>query len=213
MPCWNIHLSEARNEKWNSSQLKDFMDFIDFLMEWTYRIPCQSDKKCFAEAVLLKGGFNILSNPFSTNDRKSDCLTQATIQVILEDLIIVPCHKMAYAPFIEAKFKVRNNKIVGIESNNPEMLIGRNSFKDTAMPHCETCLLKYLCQKDCLGSQLETTGDPFSPIPTVCKLEHAKVYSLIKALKKFDLYNIIYSRLSPNHKHSLDIIKELLLKK
>lgn len=206
---WNIYLSKAKNEKWDSGQLKDFADFIYFSTEWTCRVLCRGDKNCFADAILSRGGFDILSNPFLVGDEKSEHSTQAAIWVMLDNLTIVPHHEMSRVPFVEAKFKTKNNKIVGIENKNLEMLIGRISSKDTTLPHCEICLLKYLCQKNCLSSQLETTGDPFSPIPTVCKLEHVYIFSLIKALEKLDLYNMIYSKLDPDRKNSLDIIRSL----
>ena len=61
-----------------------------------------------------------------------------------------------------------------------------------------------------LGSQFETTGDLFSPIPTVCQLEHAKIYAMIKTYKKLNLYNKIYSILKENKKDSLDLFNEIM---
>jgi radical SAM protein with 4Fe4S-binding SPASM domain len=209
IPYWGLYLLEVRNTEWTGKQLKKFMDFIDFLVEWTFKVACHSDKQQFAKAVLQEKIFNILSGPFVKTNRGLGCSIQMTMQLRLGDLSIIPCHRTSYQPYIGARFKVKNNEIVGIEGNNPETMIGVTTFEGNCLPFCETCPIKYICTKGCLGSQFETTGDMFSPIPTVCKLEHAKISSLISSLKKFDLYDIIYSRLDEKQKLSLAVLEKL----
>jgi radical SAM protein with 4Fe4S-binding SPASM domain len=208
---WSLYLLEVRNSEWTDRQYKHFIEFLDFLVGWTFDF-CNRDKNKFIEAVFHQKGFNILMNSFSQTGRGIGCSIQATLQVRLGNLTIVPCHRTSYESFVGAEFVVKNNKIVGIESRNLEMMIGTTSFTASELPYCETCPLKYLCAKGCLGSQFETNGDPFLPIPTVCKLEHAKVYGLVMALKKYGLYDIMYLSSGPRQKLSLDLIEQLLLK-
>jgi hypothetical protein len=49
-------------------------------------------------------------------------------------------------------------------------------------------LKKYNCTLGCLGSQFEANGDEFSPIPTVCQLEHAKMLGLVKGAKEIGIW-------------------------
>jgi radical SAM protein with 4Fe4S-binding SPASM domain len=212
IPYWSLYLLEVRNVEWTQKQLKDFMDFLDFLMEWMFKTACNNDKEAFANAVLQNKVFNILSGPFVRTNRGLGCSVQTTMQLRLGDLSIVPCHRTSYRPYIEAKFKVKNNEIVGIEGNNPETMIGITTLEGNCLPFCETCPIKYICTKGCLGSQFETTGDMFSPIPTVCKLEHSKIISILSALRRLNLYDMIYSRLDKNQKLSLDTLEELSAK-
>ena len=210
IPFWYIYLLEVRNVEWSKSQLKDFMDFIDFLIEWTYCIPCKKNPDYFLDFVFRKRGYNILHNSLTSVGRGMGCSIQGTFQIRLGDLTIVPCYRTSYSPFILGKFIVKDNKIIGIESKNPELMIGEIGFDGKTAPVCESCLLKYLCSMGCLGSQFKTTGDLFSPIPTVCQLEHAKIYAMIKTYKRLNLYGKIYQSLSENKKTSLNLLEEII---
>ena len=53
-----------------------------------------------------------------------------------------------------------------------------------ATPHCDTCVYNKFCIKGCAGSQYENTGDLFFPIPSVCKLEKAKISTTINYYQK-----------------------------
>ena len=211
IPHWNIYLLEVRNSDWSKKQLSDFIKFIDFLVYWTFKNKCESNKEIFTNFVLNRKGYNILSNSLTKTGRGVGCSIQSTMQIRMGDLSIVPCHRTSYTPFLEAKFKVKNNRINGIESINPEVLIGITSFQGENMPYCENCTIKYLCSKGCMGSQFEINGDMFTPIPTVCKLEHAKIYALLKSLKKYGLYDNIYKSIGSNQKKSFDLVEDLLL--
>ena len=49
---------------------------------------------------------------------------------------------------------------------------------------CDTCPLNYFCLKGCFGSQIESTGDPFMPIPGVCKFFEEKFKFLTDKYEK-----------------------------
>jgi len=209
----NIYLLEVRNKEWNKQQIKKFMEFIEFLIGWTYRGPCKKNPDAYLNFLFKDRGFNILRAPLITIGRGMGCSLQSTLCIRLGDLTIAPCHRTSYPPFILGKFIVKNGKIIGIEAKNPELMIGIISFDQKNSPMCESCLLKYLCIGGCLGSQYETTGDLFSPIPTVCQLEHAKILAMIKAYKRLGLYDKIYSRLNEDKKASLDLLEEIIKEK
>ncbi len=210
IPPQSIYLLEVRNEEWNMEQIKSFMEFIEFLIEWTYSEVCDRNPEYFMDFLFTKKGYNILTNPFTRVGRGLGCSIQSTFFLRLGDLAMVPCHRTSYSPFVLAKFRIKNKKIAGIESKNPELTAGISSFEGKNAPFCETCPMKYTCSFGCLGSQYEATGDLFSPIPTVCLLEHAKIYAMMKTYKKLNLYGLIYDKISEEKKAGLDIFQELM---
>ncbi len=210
IPFFNIYLLEVRNVEWSKKQIKEFMRFIEFLIEWTYYFPCQKNKGNFLDFVFNKKGYNILHSPLTTVGRGIGCSLQSTFHLRLGDLTFIPCHRTSYSPFELGRFIVKNGRIIGIESKNPELLIGSITFDIKTAPICESCPLKYLCSGGCLGAQYETTGDLFSPIPTVCQLEHAKILTMIKTYKRLGIYDRIFEKLNKDKKVSLNLLEEFI---
>jgi len=211
IPFSNIYLLEVRNPEWSKKQTKEFGEFIEFLIEWTFNYACSRNRDLFLDCLFGKRGYNILSNPLSTVGRGLGCSFQSTLYVRVGDLTIVPCHRTSYTPFILGKFRVENGKIAGIEAVDPELFVASISFDFRNQPQCESCLIKHLCSGGCLGAQFEATGDMFSPIPTVCRLEHFKILSMIRAYEKLGVYEMIKERVSKEKQASLEAIEENLL--
>ncbi|GAI83471.1 unnamed protein product [marine sediment metagenome] len=105
-----------------------------------------------------------------------------------------------------AHFEIADGRITGIKADNPELMIAIASLDNKNQPMCEQCLIKDLCSGGCLGSQLETTGDLFSPIPTVCRLEHAKIQAMVNTYKKLGLFESICNQVTPEKKYALEAI-------
>jgi len=162
IPFHNIYLLEVRNQEWTLHQTKLFGDFVRFLIHWSYRKVGRAN---FLDFLFKKRGFNILTASLSTHGRGIGCSFQSALYLRLGDLAIVPCHRTCYKPFVIGRFKVDKGKIVGVEANNIELGVMKAAFHTNTFPYCETCLIKSLCSFGCLGAQLETTGDMFTPIP------------------------------------------------
>jgi len=210
LPFFNIYLLEVRNVEWTDWQIKEYMKFIEFLIEWTFKHPCKSDPKKFMKFLFTLKGYNILSAPLTNTGRGIGCSLQSCLYIRMGDLAIVPCHRTSYPQNTLAKFIVENNKIVGIEAVNPELLIGTKTFHYYSQPQCEVCTIKYLCQAQCLGSMLEVTGDMFSPIPMVCKLFHAKMMAMIKGFKKVNMYKNILNYIDERKAMSFRFIEKIM---
>ena len=208
-PWHSIYLLEVRNKEWNEKQIAEFESFIGFLIKWAYNNPCKKNTNAFIQ-FLFRDGFNILRSPLSKVGRGLGCSIQSTVQLRVGDLGFTVCHRSSYAPFITAHFEVKDGKITGIKAKNPEMMIGVVSLGWGNQPMCEMCPLKYLCSLGCLGSQFETTGDLFSPIPTVCKLEHAKIRTMIKTYKELKILDHICSLISPEKAEALRHMEKLI---
>ncbi|MEW6106319.1 MAG: hypothetical protein AB1563_08160, partial [Bacillota bacterium] len=66
-----------------------------------------------------------------------------------------------------------------------------------------------MCAKGCLGSQYESTGDFLSPIPTVCQLEHGKLWGMIEGYKSTGLWNRFLTWIDENAVYRLRKLEEM----
>lgn len=143
------------------------------------------------------------------------CTVCDSLTVRIGDMAICPCHRTAYNKLLYGHFVLKDNKIIDIEGNNPEIasriLLGNNNL---CSPKCDACPYNPLCLKGCFGSQYETNKDPFFPIEDVCKLMKAKYnfivqsyisYGAIDYLKSISPYNLHY----PQAQQFLKILEEL----
>jgi len=209
IPYWFIYLLEVRNPEWHPEQLREFGDFLQFLVKWTFHNIHKGDKYKFLEFLFKLKGYNIL-DPFSTVGRGIGCAIQSMLYVRLSDLKIVPCHRTSYKQFELAEFKVENGKIVGIKAINPELLITIYSFDARNFPYCEQCPIQNLCSHGCLGAQCEFTGDLFTPFPTLCQLELTKIINIVKALKDIGVLDLVKSTVTPEIRRDIENVEEML---
>jgi len=194
IPWWSIYLLEVRNPEWTKEQIRIFGDFVEFLVKWTFKNRLKEDVRRYVHFTFKLRGYNIL-NPFSGVGRGLGCSVQAMLYVRLSDLAIVPCHRTSYDEFVYGYFKTENDKIIGVKAKNIELLNAVYSFVAENQPYCEYCPIKEVCSKGCLGAQYEFNGDLFTPIPTVCALEHEKIKRIIKATKDIGVYEYIVNEL------------------
>jgi radical SAM protein with 4Fe4S-binding SPASM domain len=204
----NMYLLEVRNNNWSYEQIKKFGEFIEFLLLWLWD-HYEHDKDRFFRALITKGNFNILINSLTTVGRGMGCGIQSTMHVRLGDLSIFPCHRLMKDYFKIGSFNVEDGKITDVKACNVELGILIKSTDRRSFPFCETCLIKELCTGQCLGSCHETHGDPFAPIPVVCKLELMKVLTIHSTIKKIGLYHD-YLRLFSNKASSIISLEEKL---
>ena len=209
IPWYNIYLLEVRNPEWSTQQTKDFADFIQFLIKWSFN-KCNGDISEFLHFIFNNRGFNILSSALSTIGRGIGCSFQSQFMLRLGDLALVPCHRTSYEPFVLAHLNVEDDKITGeVTARNPEFAVFKHAFSAKTFPYCETCLIKSMCSFGCLGAQLETTGDLFTPIPTVCRLQHIKIMSMITTYRELNILEPILSRINPEKEYAIRKMVEL----
>jgi len=210
IPFHNIYLLEVRNPEWHSHQLKEFGDFLRFLVKWTFYKVLEGNERKFLRFLFLFKGYNILSSPFTTVGRGLGCSIQSMLYVRLSDLKIVPCHRTSYKQFELAEFVVDGDEIVGIKALNPELMITIFSLDARNFPYCEQCPIKHMCPHGCLGAQYEFTGDLFTPFPTLCALELTKVVNIVKALKDIGVLNQVKSKVSPGIRVDIENVEEFM---
>ena len=192
----NLYLLEVRNVEWSVEQVREYCRFLEFLIKWAYE-KCDRDFAKFKYFLFAQKGFNILHSPLSTIGRGIGCSIQSTLVVRSGDLAIVPCHRTSYPHLVFGKFRVEDDRIVGVDVRNPELWIAVASLTTRQFPYCATCVISQLCPSGCMGSQLEVTGDMFTPIPTVCRLYHAKMRTMIEVFKELGVYEGILESINP----------------
>jgi len=201
----SIYLLEVRNMEWSDEQIQEYIKFIKFLINWTYN-KCNGDVRTFFNFIFKEKGFNTLSSMWSTCGRGIGCSIQSTLHIRMQDMAIVPCHRLSYDPFIYGY--IRDN--MKIEAKNIELMTAVESANIKSFPFCEQCLIKDLCSGQCLGSMYEVTGSLFTPIPSVCKLEHAKVIAQIQAYKELGIYEYLKGRINNEKLRALNLIEEVI---
>ena len=207
IPYYNLYLLEVRNKEWSPASIRGFGEFVSFIIKWTWKHKCGENRAKFLDFLFRFRGYNMLQSPFSTIGRGIGCSIQGTFTLRVGDLCLVPCHRTAYRQFELARFKTSNGRISGLEAINPELMITIYTLHSNNFPYCESCPIKNLCSKGCLGSQFEATGDLFTPIPTVCQLEHWKLYNIIKTFKEIGVLPIIKERTTPDKRFEIEFIE------
>jgi radical SAM protein with 4Fe4S-binding SPASM domain len=205
----SLYLLEVRNAEWSLEQCKEFAKFTEFLVMWSWNM-CNQSYDNYKEFLFRNKGFNMLSSPLTTIGRGIGCSYQSSVQLRLGDLNIMPCHRTCYPHLMLAKFNVQNNKIAGLNAQSPELWIGSFSTDSNTYPYCEQCGIKNLCTKGCLGAQLESTGDMFTPIPSTCRMEHYKLKGMITAYKRIGIFNELINSLDSRKIESFKYLEGLI---
>ena len=184
---WSIlYLLEVRNAEWSQRQIIDFGKFVKFLIHWTWE-KVGKDEKEYMDFLRNGGGFNMLASPLSKIGRGLGCSLQSMLYFRAGDMTVNPCHRTMYQGMEYFRFKTIDGMIVGIEASNPELITTILSTDFSNSPYCEICDINKVCSKGCIGSQYETTGDFFTPIPTVCEMEHMKILAMIEAYQEIGI--------------------------
>jgi len=206
---WNLYLLEVRNPEWTIKQIKDFGKFIEFLIKWSWnRVGGNFD--AYINFLFQGKGFNILNSGVSTIGRGLGCGYQSNFYVRLGDMGIVSCHRTSYDPFVFGHFEVENGRIEGIRAKNVEYAVSSISLNSEYFPYCEQCVIRNLCPKGCLGAQMETTGDPFTPIPSMCMMEHEKIAAMIRTYKQLNIFQGVLDKISREKAAALECVDSLV---
>lgn len=206
---WNaLYLLEVRNSEWTVEQIREFGKFLKFLVIYIRDKFKDLPNKKFFRTVLQDKLFNLFGL-FFTIGRGTGCSIQSTMQVRLADLSVFPCHRLTYEYFKMYRFLTDDEKVIGIEGINPELAVAHQSMDHSTFPYCQECLLKTLCNGQCLGSMYENSGDLFTPVPNVCLLEHEKVSSIINTLYEIGVFPECLDLLNQDKRFSIEIVHNM----
>lgn len=187
MSIEELMMLEVRNPDWTDESIYHYLRFLKYLIDKYIREHCDGDMKTFTHHLMctrLAGEQTTISGYipwcFPETDNFIGCTCSTDLTIRLGDLAIAPCHRTAYNKYLYGKFVVKDDKIVDIEANNPQMAckILMSNF-NLASFGCDTCTYNEYCLKGCYGTQYEEQGDPFIPVPNVCHYFNEKLSFLL----------------------------------
>ena len=204
---------EVRNDDWTEEKINHYIDFLNHVIDTEFEKKSFGDKKLFAKRVVMKEnyptkGYDILALPNFFNEANLDnrgigCDIKRTLCIRVGDLSIVPCHRLSYEQFITGKFIVENNKIVGIEGDNWEILSAIQAWNRNTGHMCSHCEINQWCIGPCFGSNFESTNEIFITPTSVCNLFKVKIMFLIMKYYDMGLFPFFKELLSEKHYNEL----------
>lgn len=195
----NIYLLEVRNDGWKKEHIEEYSRFIGKVLDFTFRMI--RGREYYVDNFILSSKKNNITNMNLFNNvsvigRGIGCSLQTTFFVKLSDMTCNSCHRLSYDALNGFQFDIKDKSIVGVVPLNLAFYTATLTLDTKALPYCESCLIKHLCSGGCLGAQLEYTGDAFTPIPSVCALEHAKVKAQVDFYKRKGIFNLVKAKLT-----------------
>jgi radical SAM protein with 4Fe4S-binding SPASM domain len=177
LPYW----LEARNDDWDEETIAEFIKLLDHMIKDRLAM-CDNDIDKLAYHLLVgdgaKGTLPKMTHGDLLNIRllsgavaeSSACSLSGLACFTLNNLALVPCHRLTYKQFRGGYLKTDGEKVIDIEPYNPGGYL--NIIKEPAdtLPLCGQCPYNELCHKGCLGAQFEASGEVFQPCLSVCQL-------------------------------------------
>ena len=222
LPYW----LEARNDDWDRKSITEMLKLLDYMIKDRLK-DCGDDLDEFTkhifhspDAKLAPLEYSDLINITLDEDlhkyESAQCSLSHLTCITLNNLNLVPCHRLNYLQFRGGQFIVKDNKITGIEALNPVVYIVAKNKPEMKAPYCSHCDFKVLCKKGCCGAQYESSGELFLPIESVCILEQNMICFLVETYnnmgvldraKEFglltpteiDAYNLILAGIKEGH--------------
>lgn len=203
-----IMMLEVRNNDWTQEKIESYCKLLDYFIDRQWKNNDYNIERFCKELFNYQGGGLHGYVPYAParSDTFPGCTVANSLTVRAGDLAICPCHRTAYNKFLYGRFVVENDKICDIEGYNPQMAmrILMSNFNLTNFG-CDTCIYSKYCLKGCLGSQYETTGDPFMPMECVCKFFKAKLKFLANKYNELGVYDWVRENARPEEEWYLRI--------
>ena len=193
---------EVRNDEWDEHALVGYINFLKhYIEEYFKSLNNEVELSNFLIFLLRSGCFDIqkkngelyqvnkgLYKPFKIeNQSRISCAYTQNFTVRLGDLAICPCHRLAYDHLIIGKYLIENNEIIGVKSNNIQIILNNYFIDSRGNMKCDVCIYNPYCFKGCHGAQYEKSKDINYPIESVCNLEKIKtIYIMINLLYYFN---------------------------
>jgi len=188
-----LFLLEVRNHNWTSEKIEQYQEFVIFVLEHmrkkynddehfiNWLTEFTEDNPCL--------GFNFLSSMLYNQKRAPSCTLGRQLMIRASDLKVFPCHRLVYPEFEIGHYYPDEEKVLEFDTVAPELGIAILGYNPKAQNICSRCILNYMCMGQCQGACYETTGEVFTPIPSVCNLIYARTKTVLKTIEKMGLLN------------------------
>ncbi len=214
IPWHQIYLLEVRNDGWTPESIRHYSYFFKFVLNFIFN-KCGQDLDRFMNDVIFTNGsgpplgMNLINN-LSTVGRGIGCGMQTSLPIRMGDLMVSPCHRQSYDYTSGFRFVTDDNTITDIDLYNLEYYLTMGMTSVKTWPYCETCAINEVCTHGCPGSQFESMGDPFTPIPSVCMLQFAKVRAEIEFFDSIGILDLVINRMDWPKANAFKLIYKIL---
>lgn len=189
---------EVRNpNEWTDDKIKCYIKYLDHLIQHRLKLCNDSIEELAYHLFIGDGKHHTLplgkeADPIRPIFHIENGLTQPKydyscsfghhFHITLNNLSIVPCHRMSYYHYIAGWLNTNEKGDLDgtITPNNVSTYIGLKMLNCALAPACQNCAYNCFCMKGCIGAQYEYSGEPLLPIPSVCKLFKEKFNFLFK---------------------------------
>jgi hypothetical protein len=191
---------EVRNHYWSDEDINEFTKLIRHIWDVKMKLNNNSAEKMTYHLLSGKGEegslerltFYDLACLHKASAHEEDilsCSVSDLLRINVADMSFPICHRVTYPEFNGGKFEIKDNKIVGlIPTDGLSGYMQIRLLSPKFYVQCCTCDYRDFCIKGCFGAQYEYSGEILQPIPSVCKLEKAKIDTLIEL---YNTYGII----------------------
>lgn len=187
---YNPMMLEVRNDNWTDEDIKYFCEFLEWGFNYHFKDLKDQPMKIIEQLYRRGAGFSAFK--LTKSQDRMGCSIQVCLTFRVGDLAWIPCHRTCYPENVYGKLKVEDGKITGLEAVNADLAVYLNTMNPNyCIPGCDSCYFKDLCEKGCLGAQLEVSKDMTQPCTTVCKMERAKILTLIKVYQEYGIFDAI----------------------
>jgi radical SAM protein with 4Fe4S-binding SPASM domain len=201
----NLYLLEVRNAEWTEEQSKQLYYLMKFIIHFIFAVN-DKDLKKTQEFIQKNRGFNILMNSLSRVGRGLGCSIQGTLNFQMNDLSIAPCHRTSYKEFSTGNIVFKEDGSYDFNPRNVEYYIAEHATEITRTYPCVSCSVNELCPGGCLGSNYESTGDPFVQHPSMCRMEHYKIAGIIHGFDEIGLLKTFLHGQPERKKSQIDYV-------
>ncbi len=213
-PLTTIMFLEVRNDDWTDEAIEHYLHYLNTSVDYMLQMFTKNAKdeeeglELFEKWVHCKLKLGAAGGNYTplalTKDRlHPGCTVHRSLVVRLGDLAIVPCHRTSYDEFIGGYYQVENDKIVGIQAKNIQIMNQIWLSNHTGSAKCGACPYVSYCMKGCFGSQFESTRELLYPCGTVCDLYKAKFIFLYHKYSKMNILT------EPEDKELLSVVEQI----
>lgn len=179
-PLHCIMFLETRNNDWTEEKIIHYLDYVNYAFDYYYHELFHDNDQDFLNFIFSRRTkkaqklFHYSPVRIGHYNQQQACSVSRALCIRVGDLAIAPCHRTSYDEMLLGKIKVENDKIVGLEAKNIQMM-NLIWFSDHySMVKCGDCPINKYCMRGCFGAQFENTKDVLYSCDTVCDLFWAK---------------------------------------
>lgn len=195
------YMLEVRNSYWTDEEIEEFTKLLRHIWDTKLRFNGNSIEKMAYHCFIGDGANDTLhhSNAYDPtqlhkasvlDEDDLSCNMASLFRINLGDMSLPICHRTTYKEINGGNFEIKDNKIIGlIPSDGLSGYMQIKLLSPKFYPKCCICDYRDLCIKGCLGAQYEYSGEVLQPIPIVCKLEQAKINTLLELYNSYGVLN------------------------